>query len=128
MASAIGLMDMDISKMSDIDFRVAIMKSISRLQKNISHNIESLRAEMRSNQAEIKNAMDEKLSKLDTLTARVNDAEEWISELEDKMIERKEAKEAWDKQLETHENRLRSMMPCNIPVSELLGSLGGGED
>ena len=44
------------------------------------------------------------------------------------MIERKEAKEAWDKQLETHENRLRSMMPCNIPVSELLGSLGWGED
>ena len=53
--------------------------------------------------------MDEKLSKLDTLTARVNDAEEWISELEDKMIERKEAKEAWDKQLETHENRLREI-------------------
>ena len=76
MASAISLMDMDISKMSEMDFRVAIMKSISRLQKNISDNIESLRAEMRSNQAEIKNAMNEKPSKLDTLTARVNDAEE----------------------------------------------------
>ena len=53
MASAISLMDMDISKMSEMDFRVAIMKSISRLQKNISDNIESLRAEMRSNQAEL---------------------------------------------------------------------------
>ena len=48
-ASPADLMDMDISKMSDIDFKVAIMKSIARLEKTISSNIESLRAEMRSN-------------------------------------------------------------------------------
>jgi len=57
MASTTDLMDMDISKMSEIDFRVAIMKSISRFEKNISNNIESLRAEMISNQAKLKNAM-----------------------------------------------------------------------
>ena len=34
MASATDLMDMDISKMSEIDFRVAIMKSIARLRKH----------------------------------------------------------------------------------------------
>ena len=87
------LMDMDISKMSEIDSRVTIMKSISRLRKNISDNIESLREEMRSNQAELKNAMNEMQSKLDTLTARV-EAEERISELDDKMREKKETEEA----------------------------------
>ena len=43
------------------------MKTISRLGKNISNNIESLRAEMRSNQAELKNAINEIQSKLDKL-------------------------------------------------------------
>ena len=60
-------MDMDISKMSEIDFRVTVMKTISRLGKNISNNIESLRAEMRPNQAELKNAINEIQSKLDKL-------------------------------------------------------------
>ena len=54
MASATELMEMDITKMSEIDFKVTIMKAISGLEKNINDNIESLRAEMRANLAEIK--------------------------------------------------------------------------
>lgn len=57
------------------------MKLISRLEKNISDNKESLRAEMRSNQAELKNGINEMQSKLDT--ARVKEAGEQISETED---------------------------------------------
>ena len=53
-ASATELMGMDITKLSEIDFRVTNMKSICRLEKNINNNIESLRAEIRSNQAEPK--------------------------------------------------------------------------
>jgi len=108
-ASATDLMDKDISKMSEIDFRVAIIKSISRLEKNISNTIESLREEVRSNQADLKNAMNEMQSKLDTLTPRVNKAEERLSELEDKMIENKETKEAWEKQIEAQGIRLREI-------------------
>jgi len=44
---------------------------------------------MRSNQAELKNAMNEMQSKMDTLTARVNEAKEQISDLEIKLIGRK---------------------------------------
>ena len=44
---------------------------------------------------------------LDTLTARVNKAEERISELEDKMIEKKETEEAWEKQIKAQGIRLR---------------------
>ena len=94
-ASATELMEMDITKMSEIDFKVTIMKAISGLEKNISDNIESLRAEMRCNQAKLKNAMNEMQSQLGALTARVNEAEERISELEDEMIEKKEREETW---------------------------------
>ena len=51
MTSATDLMDMEISKISQIEFRVTIMKLISRFEKNISDNLESLKAEMRSNWA-----------------------------------------------------------------------------
>ena len=76
MASATELMDMDITKMSEMVFRVTIIKMMYRLEKNINKNIESLRAEMRTNLAEIKNSMSKMHSKLDALTARVNEAEE----------------------------------------------------
>lgn len=59
MSPATYLMDMDISKMSEIDFRVAIRKSIAKLKKSINENTETLRAEMRSDQAELKNTMNE---------------------------------------------------------------------
>ena len=77
MASATELID---TKMSEIDFRVTMVKMMCRLEKNINENInentESLRAEMRVNLAEIKNAMNQMPSKLDGLKARVNEAEE----------------------------------------------------
>ena len=66
---------------------------------------------MRSNQVELKNAMNEMQSKLDTLTARVNEAEEQISDLEDKLIERKDTEEDRYRQPVTHESRLRSVTP-----------------
>ena len=44
---------------------------------------------MRGNLVEIKDAMSQIQSKLDSLTARVNEAEERISELEDGMVEEK---------------------------------------
>ena len=74
-------MDMDITKMSEMDFRVTMVKMMCRLEKNINENIESLRAEMRTNLAEIKNSMSQMQSKLEALTARVNEAEEHISKL-----------------------------------------------
>ena len=57
MASATELMDMDITKLSEMEFRVTMVKMMYRLEKNINENIneniESLRAEMRVNLAEI---------------------------------------------------------------------------
>ena len=54
-------MDSDITKLSEMDFRVTMVKMMCKVEKNINENInetiESLRAEMRANLAEIKNAM-----------------------------------------------------------------------
>ena len=46
---------------------------------------------------------------MDALAARVNEAEESISDVEDKMMERKEAEEKREKQLMNHEERLQEI-------------------
>ena len=74
--SATELIHMDVSQLSEMEFRATMVKMLRRFEKNINENIESQRAEMRVNLAEIKNAMNQMQTKLDALTARVNEAEE----------------------------------------------------
>ena len=54
-------MDMDITKLSEMEFRATMVKMMSRLEKsineNVTENIESLRAEMGANLTENKNSM-----------------------------------------------------------------------
>ena len=93
MASATELTDMDVTKLSEMEFRVTMVKMMCRLEKgineNVNENIESLKAGMRANLAEIKNSMSQMQSKLEALWARVNEAEECISELKDGLVEEK---------------------------------------
>ena len=60
-ASATELMDMDIPKLLEMEFRVKWSRSCVGLKKyineNINENIESLRVEMRAKLTEIKNSM-----------------------------------------------------------------------
>ena len=53
-------------------------------------------AEFRSNQAEIKNPLNEMQSKLEVLMMRVNKVEEWVSDIEDKLMAKKETEEKRD--------------------------------
>ena len=102
-------MDMDITKLSEMEFRVTVLKMICRLEKtikeNINENIEYLRAEMRANLAEIKNSMSQIQSKLEALTARVKEAEERISELEDGLREEKAKIESGLKKIHAYKCR-----------------------
>ena len=60
MASATEIMDMDVTKLSEMEFRVTMVKMMSRIEKsinkNVTENIESLRTEMRANLTEIENS------------------------------------------------------------------------
>ena len=61
---------------------------------------------MRANLAEIKNSMSQMQSKLEALTARVNEAEEQINELEDGLVEEKAKIETGLKKIQYQECRL----------------------
>ena len=48
-------------------------------------------------------------SKLEVPTTRVNEVEERVSDIEDKLMAKKETEEKRDKQLKDHEDRLREI-------------------
>ena len=54
-------------------------------------------AEFRSHQAEIKNQLNGMQSKLEVLMTRVNEVEGRVSDIEDKLMARKEAEEKREK-------------------------------
>ena len=66
-------------------------------------------AEFRSNQAEIKNQLNEMQSKLEVLTTRANEVEEQVSDIEDRLMAKRVTEEKRDKQLKDHEDRLREI-------------------
>ena len=55
---------MDTSKMSEMEFRVRIIKLLAGLEKSINDTRESLTAKMRSNQDETKNALRSSLNRM----------------------------------------------------------------
>ena len=69
------------------------MKLLVALENSIMDSRDFMTEELRSNQAEIENQLNEMQSKLEALTMRVNEVEERVSDIEDKLMARKEAEE-----------------------------------
>ena len=65
---------------------------IIRILAGVKKRLESLSAEIKvqSSQDEIKNAITELQSRMDATAVRINEAEQWISNIEDKFMENNE--------------------------------------
>ena len=61
--------------MSESQFRSTIIKLLVTLEKSTQESRDFMTAELRSNQAEIKNQLHEMQSKLEVLTMRVKEVE-----------------------------------------------------
>ena len=94
--------------MPERQFRSTIIKLLVALEKRIKDSRDFMTAEFRSNQDEIKNHLNGMQSKLKVLT-RVKEVKEQVSDIEDKLMARKEAEEKREKQLKDHEDRLREI-------------------
>ena len=92
--------------MSESQFRSTIIKLRVPLQ-NTKDSRDFMTAEFRSNQAKIKNQLNEMQSKLEVLETRVNEVEELVSDIKDKLMAKRETEEKRDKELKDHEDRLR---------------------
>ena len=101
------LQNLDYNSMSESQFRSTIIKLLVALEKSIKDSRDFMTAEFRANQAEIKNQLNEMQSKLEVLTTRVNEVR--VSDIEDKLMAKRETEEKRDKQLKDHEDRLREI-------------------
>ena len=87
------LQNLDYNSMSESEFRNTIIKLLVALEKSIKDSRDFMTAEFRSHQAEIKNQLNKMQSKLEVLTMKVKEVEEPVSDIEDKLMARKEAEE-----------------------------------
>ena len=83
----------DLSNIAENEFKIIVIKLISGLENSIKNSRESLATEikgLRDSQEELKNAV-ELQNKMETTTARTEEAEERIGELEEKIMEKEVA-------------------------------------
>ena len=90
--SATELQNLDYNLISESQFRSTIIKLLVALEKSIKESRDFMTAEFRSNQAEIKNQLNDMQSKPEVLMMRVKEVEERLSDIEDKLMARKEKK------------------------------------
>ena len=86
-----------------------IIQLLVALEKSRKDSRDFMTAEFRSNQAEIKNQLNDMQSKLEVLTTRVDEVEERVRDIEDKLMANRETEEKRDRQLKDQKDRLREI-------------------
>ena len=108
--TAQNLISMDRRKRLEREFRIMTIKIIAGLKRHTEDTRECLSGEIKqliSNQVEIKKAnLSEMQSKMKVLTARINEASQRSSDIEDKTMENKEAEEKQEKQPLDYDRRI----------------------
>ena len=88
--TARDLINTDINKMSELEFRITIIRTLSGVE-NTKESFSVEIKEVKSSQDEIKNAITETQCLMNVLVARMDEAEQRISKIEDKITENSEA-------------------------------------
>ena len=86
------------------------------MRKSVEDITESFRAEikdLKSCQAEIRNAITKMQTQMDTITARMDEAEEQISDTEDKIMENNEAKKKRETKVMDHNGNSVTLLKQN---------------
>uniref|UniRef100_A0A8C8WJ63 L1 transposable element RRM domain-containing protein n=1 Tax=Panthera leo TaxID=9689 RepID=A0A8C8WJ63_PANLE len=110
--TARDLTNTDTNKMSEPEFRITII----RIPAGAENRLESLSVEIKevkASQDEIKNAVTELQSSMDATVARMGEAQQRISDIEDKPMENNEAEEKRETKAKEH----------NLGIREISGSL-----
>ena len=80
----------EIGKLPEKEFRIMIVKMIKNLENKMEKMQESINKdleELKNKHTETNNTITEIKNTLEGINSRISEAEEWISKLEDKMVE-----------------------------------------
>lgn len=84
--TARDLYETEIINMPDKEFKIMIIKIHTGHKKIVEDISETLNREMKMNQSEMKNSISEIKNILDEVNGKLEEAEEWTSDLEDRVI------------------------------------------
>lgn len=113
--TARDLLKTDISNASEQELRTTAIRILAGFE-SIEDTRETLTAkikDLKTSQAEIKNVINEIQNQLDIITTRIEEAEERTGNIEDKIVENKEA-ERRERKLLDHEYRLRELSSSTV--------------
>ena len=102
----------EIGSLPEKEFRIMIVKMIQNLGNRIDKMQETFNKdleELKRNQAMVKNTINDIKNTLDGINSRITEAEEWTSDLEDKIGEITTAEQNKEKRMKRTEDSLRDL-------------------
>ena len=108
------LNEVEIGNLPEKEFRIMIVKMIQDLGKTMEAKIQKMQEmfnkdleELKNKQTEMNNTITEMKTTLEGINSRITEAVEWISDLEDSMVEFTAAEENKEKRMKRNEDSLR---------------------
>ena len=90
---------MEIGNLPEKEFRIMIVKMIQKLGKRMEAKIGKVQEMFTKNLEELKNKQTEMKNTLEGINSRIIEAEEWVNDLEDRMMEITVAEQNIEKQM-----------------------------
>ena len=84
------LNEIEISNLPDKEFKVMVIKMLTELRRRMDEYIENFNKEIsniKNNQSELKNIITEMRNTPKRLNSRLDEAEGWINDLEDRIVQ-----------------------------------------
>ena len=109
------LSDMEIGNLPTKELRVMIIKMIKELRRRMDAQSEKLEVfnkeleNIKNNKTELTNTITEMKNALEGINSRLNEADEWISELEYRVVEISTTKQKEEKKMKRNEDSLRDL-------------------
>ena len=107
------LNEVEIGSLPEKEFRIMIVKMIQVLGKRMEAKIDKMQEmfnkdlqELKNKQTEMTNTITEMKPTLEGLISRITEAEKWISDLEDRMVEFTSAEQNKEKRMKRNEDSL----------------------
>ena len=119
----------EISKLPENEFTIMIVKMIKNLENKMDKMQESINKDLeewKNKHTETDNTITENKNTLEGINSRISEAEEWISELENKMVEITSEEQNKVKRMKTTDNSLRDLWD-NIKCTNI-GIIGVPEE
>ena len=123
--------EVEIGNLPGKEFRIMIVKMIQDLGKRMEAKIQKMQEmfnkdleelkkkhleELKNKQTEMNNTITEMKNTLEGIKSRITEAEEWVSDLEDRMVEFTAVEQNKEKRMKTNEDSCRDLwdnFKCN---------------